>query len=111
MLDGVSASDRLLLLRFLCAFAWTDLEVSEKEQRFVRRILAQANLGPDDERQVEEWLHVAPAPGSVDPKLVPRAHRKLFLDAVRALVYADGTVDPDERASLDRLRDALEAAD
>jgi hypothetical protein len=109
MLDGVSPSDRLLLLKFLCAFAWTDLEVSDKERAFVRRILGQAKLGPDDERQVEEWLDVAPAPGSVDPSKVPQAHRKLFLDAVRALVYADGRVDAEERENLDRLRAALEA--
>jgi uncharacterized tellurite resistance protein B-like protein len=111
MLDGVSPSDRLLLLKFLCAFAWTDLEVSEKERRFVRRILEQAKLSPDDERQVEQWLDVAPAPGSVDPTTVPHAHRKLFLDAVRALVYADGRVDSEERANLDRLRNALESVD
>jgi uncharacterized tellurite resistance protein B-like protein len=109
MLDGVSASDRLLLLKFLCAFAWTDLEVTERERAFVRRILGQAHLGADDVSQVEAWLEVAPAPGSVDPRAVPRAHRKLFLDAVRAMVYADGRVDDEERASLDRLRDALES--
>lgn len=111
MLEDLSASERLLLLKFLCAFAWTDLEVSDKERRFVRRILELTKLGPDAERQVEEWLDVAPAPASVDPKLVPREHRKLFVDSVRALVYADGKVDADERASLDRLRAALEALD
>ena len=59
----------------------------------MRRILELSKLGPDDARQVEEWLEVAPAPASVDPKLVPRPHRGLFLDSVRALVYADGKVD------------------
>lgn len=109
MLEGLSPSDRLLLLGFLCAFAWTDLEVTDNERRFVRRILALAELGPDDAQQVEQWLAVAPSPGDVDPKRVPPQHRRVFLDAVRAMVYADGKVDDEERASLDRLRAALEA--
>jgi uncharacterized tellurite resistance protein B-like protein len=108
MLDGLSSSDRLLLLKFLCAFAWTDLDVSDKERLFVRRVLGHAKLGGEDEAQVEQWLAVAPSPGSVDAKNVPLQHRKVFLDAIRGLVYADGSVDPDERASLDRLREALE---
>ena len=108
MLEGVSTSDRLLLLKFLCAFAWTDLEVSEKEREFVRRMAERAELGDADARQVEEWLDMAPSPGSVDPKHVPREHRRLFIDAVRALVYSDGKVDPDERANFERLQAALE---
>jgi uncharacterized tellurite resistance protein B-like protein len=107
MLEGLSPSDRLLLLEFLCAFAWTDLEVTENERRFVRRILALANLGPDDAQQVETWLDVAPPPGDTDPTRVPPQHRQVFLDAVRAMVYADGNVDVEERASLERLRAAL----
>jgi uncharacterized tellurite resistance protein B-like protein len=111
MLDALSASDRLLLMKFLCAFAWTDLEVSDKERHFVRRLVELAKLGPDDAKQVEEWLEVAPAPSSVDPKLVPPQHRRLFVDSIRALVYADGKVDPDERESFDRLKAAFESLD
>ncbi len=107
MLDGLSASDRLLLLKVLCSFAWADLEVSDSERRFVRRVLEQAKLGKDEEAQVEAWLDIAPSPGSIDPASIPPEHRRLFLDAVRAIVYVDGKVDPDERASLDRLREAL----
>lgn len=110
MLDRLSREDRLLLLQFLCAFAWTDLEVTDRERRFVKRLVERAALSSDDAAQVEEWLAIAPSPGSVDPKRVPAEHRKLFLDAVRAMVYADGKVDDEERASLDRLKAALEAS-
>jgi uncharacterized tellurite resistance protein B-like protein len=109
MLDRLSEGDRLLLLKFLCAFAWTDLEVTESERRFVLRLCDRAALSEDERRQVEEWLSIAPSPGSVDPKNVPREHRKLFLDAARAMIYADGKVDPEERETLDRLRDALDS--
>jgi uncharacterized tellurite resistance protein B-like protein len=108
MLDRLSQADRLLLLKFLCAFAWTDLEVTEAERRFVMRLCDRAALSDDERREVEAWLTVAPSPGSVDPKNVPHEHRQLFLDAARAMVYADGKVDPDERDMLDRLRTSLD---
>lgn len=107
MLDRLSKDDRLLLMKFLCAFAWTDLEVSDAERRFVHRMASRLGLGEEDTARVEQWLAVAPSPGDVDPKLVPEAHRRVFVDAVRALVYADGKVDEDERKSLDRLKEAL----
>jgi len=31
MFDALSRDERLLLLRFVCAFAWTDLEVTPRE--------------------------------------------------------------------------------
>jgi uncharacterized tellurite resistance protein B-like protein len=110
MLDRLSREDRLLLVQFLCAFAWTDLEVTDRERRFVKRLVERAELSGDDAKQVEEWLAVAPSPGSVDPKRVPAEHRRLFFDAVRAMVYMDGKVDDEERESLERLRIALESA-
>jgi len=109
MFENLSASDRMLLLKFLCAFAWADLEVSEKERSFVNRLVAKLSLSPSEVQQVERWLDVAPSPASVDPKQIPREHRALFLDAVRAIIYADGKIDVDERASLEALRAALEA--
>lgn len=109
MFEQLSAPHRLLLLKFLCAFAWADLEVSEKERKFVAGLAERLGLSKDEAKQVHEWLDVAPSPGSVDPKEVPREHRRLFVDAVRAIIYADGKVDPDERASLDQLRAALES--
>jgi len=99
----------MLLLKFLCAFAWTDLEVSEKERRFVNGLVQRMGLLPNEAKQVEEWLDVAPAPHSVDAKRIPKEHRKLFVDAIRAVIYADGKVDADERASLDELQKSLES--
>jgi uncharacterized tellurite resistance protein B-like protein len=107
MLDALSPEERLLLLKYLCAFAWTDLVVNEAERRFVRRILNLADLGPSESKQVEEWLDVAPSPGSVNASDIPAAHRRTFVDAARALMYADGAVDPEERQSLEKLRAAL----
>ena len=109
MLDQLSRDHRLLLLKFVCAFAWTDLDVSEPEKAFVRRLIGKLALADEDRAEVEQWLHVAPPPSEVDPKLVPEAHRRSFIEAVRAVVYADGNVDDEERAQLERLKTALGA--
>ena len=97
----------MLLLRFVCAFAWTDLEIRAGERKFVERLMDRMLLSADDLREVEGYLHVAPAPEATNPKLVPREHRRIFIDALRALIYADGSVDAEERERFDRLQAAL----
>lgn len=107
MLESLSEADRMLLLRFVCAFAWTDLIITDKERKFVKRLVDRLGLTGEDAEEVEEWLHVAPAPGSVDPNQVPAAHRRAFVETVRATIYADGSVDDEERAQFEKLRSAL----
>ena len=107
MLEALSRDERLLLLKFVCAQAWTDLEIHEGERRFVERLVQRLGLDAADRAEVEHWLHVAPAPGEVDPALVPAEHRRAFFEAVRAVMYADGQVDAEEREQLERLRAAL----
>jgi uncharacterized tellurite resistance protein B-like protein len=107
MYDSLSREERLLLLRFVCAFAWTDLAVTEKERRFVQRLVERFELQGDDAKIVQEWLHTAPAAGSVDPDQVPAEHRRAFVEALRAVIYADGKVDDEERSQFDKLRSAL----
>jgi uncharacterized tellurite resistance protein B-like protein len=107
MFEALSHGDRMLLLRFVCAFAWTDLEIKDGERKFVQRLMDRMQLSKDDRSEVESWLHVAPAPETTNPKLVPREHRRVFLDSVRALIYADGEVEAEERDRFERLREAL----
>ena len=109
MLAELNAAERLLLLKYLCAFAWTDLVVTDAERRFVRRMVKHAELGESDAAQVEAWLDVAPSPASVDVRQVPREKRRVFIEAARALMHADGEVEAEERAQLDRLRAAIDA--
>ena len=98
----------MLLLQFVCAFAWTDLEINEGERRFVERLMRRFQLAEDDRAQVEQWLHVAPSPEDVNPRRVPKEHRRAFIEAVRAVIYADGRVDEEERTQFERLQQALQ---
>jgi uncharacterized tellurite resistance protein B-like protein len=109
MFEQLSREDRMLLLRFVCAFAWTDLEIKPGERKFVERLMDRMQLGADDRAEVEGHLHVAPAPEATNPELVPREHRRAFIEAVRALLYADGDVDAEERERFEKLRIALGA--
>ncbi len=107
MLTELSKEDRLLLLKFVCAFAWADLEIKDEERAFVHRLVKKLELDADEAEQVEGWLDVAPSPEEVDPAKVPRAHRQVFIDAARAMIYSDGQVDPDERENFELLRQLL----
>lgn len=109
MLEALSREERLLLIKFVCAYAWTDLELHPGERRFVERLVERMQLDPADRAEVAQWLHVAPAPTEVDPSLVPAEHRRLFVESVRAVMYADGNVEDEEREQLERLKAALES--
>ncbi len=104
--DDLDGEDRLQLLRFLCSFAWADLEVSEGERAFLRKLIGQLNLDEDGRMLVEEWLRVPPAPEDIDPSDVPLAHRQVFLTTILQMMGADGNVDEREVESfylLERL--------
>jgi hypothetical protein len=100
MLSKLGPEDRLRLMKFICSFAWADLEVADEERGFVTKMTERLGLTGDEVSQVEEWLRVPPRAEELDPSQIPREHRQLFLDAARAMVVVDGRVDPDEAENL-----------
>ncbi|MBW2465431.1 MAG: TerB family tellurite resistance protein [Deltaproteobacteria bacterium] len=100
MLAELNAEDRLRLMRFICSFAWADLEVQDEERGFVAKMAAKLGLSDEEIDQVREWLEVPPKAEDLDPSQIPREHRQLFIDAARAMVVADGRVDPEEAENL-----------
>jgi len=107
MFDQLNTEDRLRLIRFVCAFAWSDLEVRAAERDFVIRLVKAMEFGRDERQQVEGWLKHPPPPEEVDPMLIPIAHKKLFLTAAADLIRSDGEVDPREAEDLALLRELL----
>lgn len=102
MLDRLDRAQRLQLVKFLCSFAWADLEVREEERRFVTRMVERLDLDAEERAAVREWIAHPPA---IDPTSVPAAHRVLFLEAVQGLIEADGEIAPEEAESLALLRE------
>ncbi|MCB9602759.1 MAG: TerB family tellurite resistance protein [Sandaracinus sp.] len=95
-MQTLDREDRLRLVKFICSFAWADLEVQAAERKFVHKLVKELGLDDAEKARVEEWLEVPPPAEEVDPAEIPRAHRQLFLDTVRAIIVADGKVDADE---------------
>jgi hypothetical protein len=87
-------------MRFVCSFAWADLEVKPEERSLVARLVRRLQLADEEQQQVLQWLESPPPSGSVDPALVPRAHRMKFLRAIESTVTVDGEVSAEERDSL-----------
>lgn len=107
MFDQLNAEARLLLLKFVCAFAWADLELKASEEQFVRRLIERLGLSAEETEQVEQWLVTSPSPESVNPKQIPEEYKRIFVEAIRAVIYVDGEVDADERAGFEQLKAAL----
>ncbi len=105
-LTDLDREDRLRLMRFVCAFAWADLEVQDDEKKVVEKMIDTLDLEAD-RAQIERWLRSPPPPEEVDPTRVPRAHRELFLDAARSIFGADGVIDPKEQENFELLEQLL----
>jgi uncharacterized tellurite resistance protein B-like protein len=106
MLEQLSREDRLRLMKFVCSFAWADLEIQPEERAFVGRMIERLKL-QEDRAQIEAWLRSPPPPEEVDPTRVPRAHRELFLQAVKGVIAADNVVDEAESENLELLEQLL----
>jgi uncharacterized tellurite resistance protein B-like protein len=106
-LSQMSRDERMLLLRFACDFAWADQQIRDQEKHFVVRLMRRFRLDESDNAQVEEWLAAPPAAESVDPSAIPADLRETFLEAARAVIFADGEVGDEERERLERLEAAL----
>ena len=100
MLDELDREDRLQLMRFVCSFAWANLEVTTQERDFIVKMVERLGLDEDERMQVSKWLEVPPRADDLDPADIPREHRQLFLDAARAMILSDGDVDDVEAENL-----------
>ena len=100
MLDELDREDRLQLMRFVCSFAWANLEVTDQERDFIVKMVERLGLDEDERMQVGKWLEVPPRADDLDPADIPREHRQLFLDAARAMILSDGDVDDVEAENL-----------
>lgn len=103
MIEQLSSDERLQLLRFVCSFAWADLEVRDQERTVVEKLIRSFNLDAEEQAEVERMLAHPPAPEDVDPQEIPAEHREIFLEAVKAMIYSDGEISPIEAESFELL--------
>lgn len=89
----MSHDERLRLMKFVCSFAWTDLEVTQAEREMVRQLVERLGFDAEERRAVARWIETPPQPEEVDPTDIPSAHRQQFVDAVRSLIASDGIAE------------------
>lgn len=106
MLADLTHDERLRLLEFVCSFAWVDLEVRPEERTFVMRMVQRLGL-QEDKPQIERWLNRPPPSEEVDPTLIPRAHRELFLKAAKDTFKADKDFAESEQEYMELLEQLL----
>ena len=106
-LQDLNREDRLRLVRFVCSFAWADLEVVDSERDLVHELVGQLELDDDEKLQVEKWLDHPPRAEELDPQEIPLEHRQIFLDAMLGLLGADGEIDEAETESFNLLSQLL----
>ena len=100
MLGALNKEDRLQLMRFVCSFAWADLEIADAEREFIVKMVVRLKLDDEEQEQVAQWLEVPPPADDLDPADVPKEHRQLFLDAAKAMILSDGNVEDVEAENL-----------
>ncbi|NNL85214.1 MAG: TerB family tellurite resistance protein [Myxococcales bacterium] len=105
--EDLTRAERMLLLRFVCSFAWADFEVRDEEVRFVRALVHRLEFDAEERREVAGWLDRPPSAESVDPRAIPRRHRELFLAAAECVVAVDGEIAIEEQESLEVLEKIL----
>lgn len=99
-MERLNKKERLQLMRYVCSFAWADLEIQPEEREYVAQLIRRLELDEDEAKQVEGWLKVPPRADEVDPTEIPQRNRHIFLEAARAVVIADGVVTPEEEENL-----------
>ena len=107
-MEELLREEKLQVLRFICAFAWADLEIREEERALVNRFIEAIELPEDCFQQVYSWLDHPPRPEEIDPYDIPAELRTAVLYAAEAMMVTDGDVDSRELELLELLKSLFE---
>jgi hypothetical protein len=107
VLDRLDRRERMRLMKFVCSFAWADLEIREEEREFIGAMVTRLALDDEERSKVLGWLDAPPDPESIDPTLVPAAHRRVFLEAIEGVIASDGVIAPEEIETYRIFRDLV----
>ena len=106
-LSDLDREERLRLMKFVCSFAWADLQIAESERTMVAKLMRRLRLDADEKAQVEEWLDLPPPAEELDPTQIPPEHRALFLSTAREMIEADGEIAEEEIENFELLEQLL----
>jgi uncharacterized tellurite resistance protein B-like protein len=107
MMEGMNQEERLQLVRFVCSFAWADLEIRDAERAYIQDLIRRLDFDEDEAEEVEALLSHPPNPDDVDPADVPLHHREIFLQHVLEVSRSDGELAEVEREAYELLSKLL----
>jgi len=99
VLPDLDGPERMQLMKFVCSFAWVDLEIHRQERIFVANMVQRLDLAHEEAVQVQRWLDVPPRADEIDPTAIPLEHRKTFVEAIVGIIESDGVIKAEERDS------------
>ncbi len=100
MLYRLDREDRLLLMRYICSFAWADREIRPEERALAARFGELLELSEDEMSQVEEWLE---SPPEVIPASISPEKRVVFVEVISSMILSDGEISPEEQKLFQKL--------
>lgn len=100
MMQDLDRPERMRLMKFVCSFAWADLEIHPGEREFIARMVNHIDLDPEERAQVNRWLEVPPHPQEVDPTAIPTEHRETFVKSIIGIIESDGVISEEEKDNL-----------
>jgi len=103
--NELSLRDRRTLVQVACVAAWSDADLAEEERTFVLKLAKSVQLPDEDIERVAGWLKYGPP--DLDPNAIPREHKETYLKVVRAVIAADGFIDPEESEVMSLLEELL----
>ena len=100
----LTTEDKLRVMRFICAFAWADLEIQSDERNIITQIMKALDLEEEHHGKVHLWLERPPRAEDVDPFTIPENLKGIIIDAAKAVILADGELQDSEMDLLELLQ-------
>ena len=95
------------LFKYMCAFAWADMEIQHQEREMIERLIISLELSNDQRQTVLQWLDQPNTIPEIDPYDVNPDFREQIYQAAQAVVLSDGELTFNERDMLALLRNVF----
>ncbi len=100
-------SPTLQVIHTLAALAWADGEIGEEEAATLRRFIASFSLSDEDRAKAASWLDTSVELDTSGIAELPEGRKLAMYQVAARMAVADEDIGESERATLERLREAL----
>lgn len=101
------SSPTLQVIHTLAALAWADGQLGDEEAATLRRFIASFSLSDADRASATSWLESPVELDTADIAELPEGRKLAMYQVAARMAVADDEVGEAERATLERLREAL----